>query len=184
MILSKYSNFERKPRDYYQTPLAAVKPLVPHLPSTFTFCEPCAGDGRLIDHIEQLMPGSGCVSAYDIEPQVPDIEELDALELDESHVHGCDYIITNPPWLRTPKSGYLLHRLIERWSDLRPTVLLFDADWLHTVQSSELVRTRLCKIVSIGRVKWIEDSAGTGKENCCWYFFNKTNNGITEFCGR
>ena len=31
-----------------------VKPLIPHLPKTGLFAEPCAGDGRLIRHIEQL----------------------------------------------------------------------------------------------------------------------------------
>jgi hypothetical protein len=74
--------------------------------------------------------------------------------------------------------------MIEHFSNLRPTWLLFDADWMHTEQSSDLIRNRLVKIVSIGRVKWIEDSAGTGKDNCCWYLFDKTNNGETEFHGR
>jgi len=33
--MGKRSNFERKPRDYYQTPFEAVKPLLPHLPDDF-----------------------------------------------------------------------------------------------------------------------------------------------------
>lgn len=182
--MGKRSDYERKPRDYYPTPLAAVKPLIAQLPAEFSFCEPCAGDGRLIDHIESLHSNATCLTAYDIEPQVGDVEELDALELESSHVHGCDYIITNPPWERSKKSGYLLHAMIERFSDLRPTWLLFDADWVHTEQSSALVKDRLVKIVSIGRVKWIEDSAGTGKDNCCWYLFDKNKHSPTEFVGR
>lgn len=181
--MSKRSNFERKPRDYYPTPLAAVVPLLTHLPEQFTFCEPCAGDGRLIDHVESNSGGS-CITAFDIEPQDTDIEVLDALALSEEHVDSCDLIITNPPWIRTKASGYLLHAMIEHFSDLRPTWLLFDADWLHTIQSSDLVKSRLIKIVSIGRVKWIEDSAGTGKDNCCWYLFDKHKIGTTEFYGR
>jgi hypothetical protein len=74
--------------------------------------------------------------------------------------------------------------MIEHFSSLRPTWLLFDADWIHTVQSSELVRTRLRKIVSIGRVKWIEDSAGSGKDNAAWYLFDAIKTGPTEFHGR
>lgn len=181
--MGKRSNYIKIERDKYYTPKAAFMPLLPFLPKQFTFCEPCAGDGRLIDHIEQLTGGT-CVSAYDIEPDNDDIDELDSTELLEQHLEGAELIITNSPWTRTKASGYLLHNLIIRFSDLRPTWLLFDADWLHTIQSSELVQQRLCKIVSIGRVKWIEDSAGTGKDNCCWYLFDKNKNGVTEFIGR
>jgi hypothetical protein len=39
--------------------------------------------------------------------------------------------ITNPPWDRK-----ILHRLIERFSAVGPTWLLFDADWMHTKQSA------------------------------------------------
>lgn len=184
MKLGKRSDYERKPRDYYPTPLAAVKPLIPHLPQSFSFCEPCAGDGRLINHIETLHNSCDCIYAFDIEPQAGDIEELDALDITEQHIAGSDLIITNPPWERSKKSGYLLHTMIEHFSNLRPTWLLFDADWMHTEQSAELVKSRLVQIVSIGRVKWIEDSAGTGKDNCCWYLFDKTNHGETEFHGR
>jgi hypothetical protein len=176
--MGKRSDFERKPRDYYPTPLAAVKPLKAHLPSHFIFCEPMAGDGRLIEHIESISE-SCCSAAYDIEPQGDDIDELDAFDLKESDLLGADLIITNPPWDRK-----ILHPIITIFSDLRPTWLLFDADWIHTIQSSELVKTRLRKIVSIGRVKWIEDSAGTGKDNCAWYLFDKNKLGITEFYGR
>ena len=182
--MGKRSDYVRKPRDYYPTPLAAVVPLMSHLPDEFTFCEPCAGDGRLIKYIEDNKTESLCITAYDIEPQDTDIDELDALELSSEHVKDCDYIITNPPWERSKASGYLLHAMIERFSDLRPTWLLFDADWLHTVQSSDIVKNRLVKIVSIGRVKWIEDSKGTGKDNCCWYLFDIKKQEPTVFYGR
>jgi hypothetical protein len=182
--LGKRSDYERKPRDYYPTPLAAVQPLITHLPESFCFAEPCAGDGRLINHIESLHNSCSCAWASDIEPQGDDIEQLDALELDNQHLAACDVIITNPPWERSKKSGFLLHTMIEHFSNLRPTWLLFDADWIHTQQSSDLVRTRLRKVVSIGRVKWIEDSAGTGKDNCMWYLFDVNKNTPTEFIGR
>lgn len=176
--MGKYSDYERKPRDYYPTPLAAVKPLVTHLPLDFTFCEPCAGDGRLIEHIEHLS-GGGCLTAYDIEPQADDVEELDVFELNSSHVKGCDFIITNPPWDRK-----ILHPMITHLSNLRPTWLLFDSDWLFTLQSAPFVRDRLTKVVAIGRVKWIEDSASTGKENAAWYLFEVDKQKPTEFYGR
>jgi hypothetical protein len=85
-------------------------------------------------------------------------------------------IITNPPWDRT-----LLHPLIEKLSDLRPTWLLFDADWVHTKQSINYL-PRLRKIVSIGRVKWFDKTAG--KDNSCWYLFDKPSDIAVEFYGR
>jgi hypothetical protein len=38
--------------------------------------------------------------------------------------------------------------------------------------------------VSIGRVKWVEDSKGSGKDNSCWYLFDYHHRGPTEFYGR
>ena len=40
--MGKRSDFERKPRDFYPTPFAAVEPLIQHLPQGFAFAEPCA----------------------------------------------------------------------------------------------------------------------------------------------
>ncbi len=42
----------------------------------------------------------------------------------------------------------------------------------------------LKKIVSIGRVKWIEGSSSVGKDNCCWYLFDKSENNGIMFFGR
>lgn len=182
--MGKRSDYVRKPRDYYPTPKAAVVPLISHLPTSFTYAEPCAGDGRLVNHIKELNGNSNCIWSSDIEPQHDSVSTLDALTLSEAQVRDCDFIITNPPWERSKASGYLLHAMIEHFSSLRPTWLLFDADWVHTLQSSDLVKSRLCKIVSIGRVKWIEDSAGTGKDNCCWYLFDKNKIDPTQFFGR
>ena len=65
--MGKRSDFERKPRDFYPTPFAAAEPLIEHLPKHFTFAEPCAGNGVLIDHLE--LNGGICMWASDIEPQ-------------------------------------------------------------------------------------------------------------------
>ena len=60
---------------------------------------------------------------------------------------------------------------------------MFDADWMHTKQSA-IFQKMLKKVVSIGRIKWIKDSKGTGKDNCCWYLFDEKFDGTTEFYGR
>ncbi len=162
--VGKRSEFERIPRDFYPTPYNAVEPLLRHLPQKpFTFCEPCAGDGRLIDHITKH--GGICDKAYDISPLRDDIMPNDALNLTDIKTQ---YIITNPPWNRK-----ILHPMIEQFSNMAPTWLLFDSDWMHTKQSVPYL-TMLKKVVSIGRVKWIEGSSSVGKDNCCWYLFENT----------
>ena len=146
--MGKRSDFERKPRDFYETPIEAVLPLIPHLGYDFTFTEPCAGAGVLINHLEDN--GGKCNFASDIVPQRGDIHMRDYAEIDTKNVLETDYIITNPPWNRI-----LLHPMIEHFSSLCPTWLLFDADWIHTKQSVPYI-TNLHKIVSVGRVRWFE----------------------------
>lgn len=127
------------------------------------FYEPCAGDGALIDQLESR--GHLCVSASDVVPLASRIDVADARDLSEV-VDGAK-IITNPPWDRA-----LLHALIVRFSDLAPTWLLFDADWPHTSQAIPYL-PRLRKIVSVGRLRWIEGTSMSGKDNCAWYLFDK-----------
>lgn len=171
--MGKRSSFDRIPRDYYPTPPEAVAPLLPHLPQDCTYWEPCAGDGALI---RSLAARAMCLFASDIEPRHADIEARDALQ-DTSGVME-EYIITNPPWDRK-----ILHPMIEHFSAMRPTWLLFDADWMHTKQSAHYMPW-LRKVVSVGRVKWIPDSKMTGKDNCAWYLFDQSGQGATEFYGR
>lgn len=170
--MGKRSSFERVPRDFYPTPQEAVAPLLPHLDAHMSFVEPCAGNGALIDALTAA--GHCCVMAYDIEPRRQGIETWDALQV---RYPGFTFI-TNPPWSRD-----ILHRLIVHLSDQAPTWLLFDADWIHTRQSTPFM-DRLRKIVSVGRVKWIKDSPFTGKDNCAWHLFDKPSEALAEFIGR
>jgi len=73
--------------------------------------------------------------------------------------------ITNPPW-----HWDVLDPLITHLSDMRPTFLLLNADLMHNKRMARHMR-RCSKVVSIGRVRWIEGSKNTGMENCAWYLF-------------
>lgn len=172
--MGKRSDFKRIERDFYPTPEAAVLPLLPHLEEETRFDEPCAGDGQLVRHLQEA--GHICEQASDIEPRVGFVNKCDVFKV---AVCEGDMFITNPPWDRK-----ILHPLIDHLMNLGvPVWLLFDADWMHTKQSSEYMD--ICeKIVSIGRVKWFPDSKMTGKDNCCWYLFNPGITGQTEFYGR
>jgi hypothetical protein len=173
--MGKRSDFERIPRDFYPTPYSAVLPLLRHLPDAALFYEPCAGNGALVAHLERH--GHMCIGASDIDPQGEGIVERDVLELSPYLSDGAVFI-TNPPWARP-----VLHPLIAHLSAIAPTWLLFDADWMHTKQSAPYLPW-LRKIVSVGRVKWIEDSPFTGKDNCCWYLFDQSERSAAQFIGR
>lgn len=157
--MGKRSNFERNPRDFYPTPYEAVLPLLPHVHGDFI--EPCAGDGRLIRHLERY--GMKCTYACDIEPMGDGIETLDVLFFG-AQLPSCERIITNPPWERD-----VLHAMIDKFRNHAPTWLLFDADWMFTGQAGPFLK--FCdKIVSVGRVSWMGNGQ-SGMDNCCWYHF-------------
>jgi hypothetical protein len=175
--MGKRSNFKRRELDAYYTPFEAVEPLIPFLQKGQTFCEPAAGDGRLISHLERA--GMVCVAAHDISPSINGFGFLDASMITSSDINNADMIITNPPWDRP-----LLHQIIERCANIASTWLLFDADWMHTKQARH--HLEICThIVSIGRVQWIEGTNQTGKDNCCWYKFDARRYPVeTKFFGR
>jgi hypothetical protein len=168
--MGKRSSFARRKMDDYPTPYEAVLPLLPHLDDICTFAEPCCGELHLVKHLEQH--GMHCVYAGDI------TLGLDALFLADQDLIGIDAIITNPPWTRE-----LLHPLISRFMQLRPTWLLLDADWAHTRQAGAYLG-RCSHIVAIGRVKWIPDSPFTGKDNAAWYRFDQRHQDGPQFFGR
>lgn len=159
--MGKRSDFERKPRDFYPTPYEAVVPLLPHLSHHgVRFCEPCAGDGALVDHLTKH--GHRCASARDIEPRRDDIDKKDALTTLTGNV---SYFITNPPW-----EWGVLDPLITFLSDQNPTWLLLNADLMHNKRMGPHMK-RCLTVVSVGRVRWIAGSKNTGMENCAWYLF-------------
>lgn len=178
--MGKRSNFKRNKRDLYETiEEKAVYPLIPHLECKSKFVEPCAGRGLLIDHLHAI--DMKCVAAYDIKPlkSYHTIKQCDVLNDRLFIPKRADYIITNPPWRRD-----LLHPMIEIFSDRLPTWLLFDADWMHTVQSASFL-DRLVKVVSVGRLRWIKKTKMTGKENSAWYLFDKPKKKrVIKFYGR
>jgi hypothetical protein len=173
--MGKRSSFEPIPLQKYYTPYSAVLPLLPHLPDAVRFIEPCAGDGRLIRHLEKH--GHSCVYACDIAPEGEGIEQRDVL-LGKLELPPCDMIITNPPWERE-----VLHRMIDVFIEHAETWLLFDADYVHTVQSAPYMQ-HCKKTISVGRVQWIEGSKTSGMDNCQWYLFGKEKQDYSKFYGR
>jgi hypothetical protein len=154
--MGKRSNFERREADFYPTPQAATVPLIPYLRGIRSFAEPCSGDGALVRHLESF--GLRCVYAGDIR------NGQDALALD--HYGAADAIITNPPYTRA-----VMHRLIGHFQRIAPTWLLLETDWAFTKQAAPFMPS-CSDIVSVGRLRWIEGTAMSGKQNFAWYRFD------------
>ncbi|QKV17835.1 hypothetical protein [Oricola thermophila] len=157
--MGKRSSFKRRPQDDYPTiDGRAVHALLPFIRDVHFYAEPCAGKGRLIRHLEAF--GKYAAFSGDI------ADGFNALEWDGQSDQPFDAIITNPPWSRP-----ILHPMIDRFQRIAPTWLLFDADWAHTKQAAPFL-PHCSDIVSVGRLKWIENSPYTGKDNCAWYRFD------------
>ena len=166
MTKRAHKKFKRNDRDFYATPESAVLPLLPFLPRNTAFDEPCCGAGDLVAHLEKR--GHVCTNATDLNSghDVFDIKTT-----------AAEMFITNPPWTRS-----ILHPLIVHLSNIAPTWLLFDADWMHTKQSADL-KLYCERIVSVGRVSWMGNGTA-GFDNCAWYLFDKDHQGLTIFHGR
>lgn len=165
--MGKRSSYELKPRDKYYTPLEAIRPLTSLLGDGVTYAEPCAGDGRLVDQLEQLLPGSICPLALDIEPDADWIIQKDAITLTDYDLSNCGFILTNPPY-----TWGVLRPLMDKFISLRPIILLLPADYMHNLRMKPYME-KCIWFKSIGRVKWQEGSKGVGMENSCWYMFDK-----------
>ena len=76
-----------------------------------------------------------------------------------------------------------MHGLIAHFQRIAPTWLLLDSDWASTRQAAPFL-PHCSDIVAIGRVKWIEGSKHTGKDNYAWYRFDIRHKGGPVFHGR
>lgn len=176
-VIGKRSDYELRPRDKYFTPKAAVEPLKGFLAKGVSFCEPCAGDGRLVTHLEEIFDAV-CFLGTDIEPDAEWILEADANDLTEEALQYCELIITNPPF-----TWKILQPLLDKWISLRPTLLLLPADFMHNKRVAPYMK-HCVWVKSVGRVRWIEESKMTGVDNYAWYMFDKDVSDNTQFYGR
>jgi len=172
--MGKRSNFKRNVHDNYPTPFSAVAPLIKHLrlENIREFIEPCAGEGLLIKHLARY--GLICRLGTDIRSGIDIFNLSVTLNIGEA-------VITNPPWTRE-----ILHPLIDHvlGETKHPLWLLLDADWGYTKQAYRHMLW-CTDIVTVGRVKWIEGSKYTSKDNCAWYRFqHSSQNKPTQFWPR
>ena len=191
--MGKRSDFERDPKDFYETPSKAVDILVPHLTGIKRYIEPFYGRGKLTSALERH--GLELVHGFELQTEeelniMPGTHENVEFGVDVLSKNGSspgwwwrahfapDAVIMNSPWRRD-----ILHPAIEKFMHVAPTWALFDADWAHTVQAKELL-PHCSHIVATGRHKWIPDSKYTGKDNSCWHRFDVQHTEGPRFYGR
>lgn len=179
--MGKRSSFDRLSKDLYPTiDPRAVPPVLPFLMAEGirSFVDPCWGWGHSVGPLTRA--GLTCLGRYDIDPKTqikvdPDLPgqqghviQRDGRDLSFADLNGADAIITNPPWSRA-----LLHQLIERWSKMVPTWLLFDANWKNnTTKVPDLITNHCTDFVPVARLKWFPGTDHTEQDNCGWYRFH------------
>lgn len=183
--MGKRSTFERRERDFYPTPESAATPLFKHLNPHSIIHEPCAGDGALFRAWEKWQQELGNLgygyAVSDIAPRLRGIGAIDAM-----HLECCwgDIFVTNPPWPLPGQQGEPTVSIALHLSNLAPTWLLLSADFAHNGYFTKSGLADRCeKIVSVGRVSWMENGTA-GKDNCAWYLFDAKHQGATQFVGR
>jgi hypothetical protein len=170
--MGKRSDFDRIPRDAYDTidnrvipPLELILLHEGYLTGGLLpyFAEPCAGRMAMADMVESAGLGR-CTFAGDVHPRDERAIKFDALKDDLPG--GSKLVITNPPWNRD-----ILHQMISRFASQVPTILLFDAGWMHTKQATQLLDDYCTSIATVGRLKWIPGTGMQAKDDCAWYHF-------------
>jgi hypothetical protein len=166
---ARQSRFGKRALDAYDTiDPRAVAALLPHLDPGTRFIEPCAGKGDLVAQL--VAAGHRCQDAFDIAPRAPGIRQDDALFWEAPHSFWArDIIITNPPF-KWP----LVRELIDHWSEqVALQWILLEAGFAHTKRAGDLMQ-RCRKIVSIGRLRWVEGTAQSSTKDYAWYQFGAT----------
>jgi len=160
MTKRKPGAFKLVPNEKYNTPPAAIDPLIPYLrrSGVKTFVEPCAGDGWLMQYL--VKKGFVCVNAGDIS-HTPSTDARDTTAWRKEAYIGADAVVTNTPW-----SHKLMVEIMLAQTRHVPGWFLINSDWIFTKQSADIMKARCTDIVPIGRVKWFDNKVGF--DNCAW----------------
>ena len=158
--MSKRSNFEKIPKDFYATtdPKAVPPKFIDYIRGK-TYAEPCCGEGDLVDLLADI---AVCRWESDIENRGAG-KIWDAMCLTEHELEKCELIITNPPYTKD-----VLLPMIDHFISLRPTWLLLPSDLAHNIYFKPYMGC-CSRIISVGRLRWFKDSKHTSTENFCWY---------------
>lgn len=162
--MGKRSDFQRVAKDFYPTtdPRAIPEVFIKEIRGK-TYAEPCCGMGDLVDLLADI---AICRWESDIEYRGAG-KVWDAMCLSSHELEKCSLIVTNPPYAKQ-----VLLPMIDHFISLKPTWLLLPSDLMHNQYFGSYMR-KCSKVISVGRIKWFEDSKHTSTDNFCWYFWPK-----------
>jgi hypothetical protein len=149
--------YPKRDRDLYPTPMASVRPLIPHLRAEGIrrFCEPCAGDGDLVRHLEAC--GLTCVYQGDI---ATGQDALAVARFDAT-------VITNLPFSKESKP--VMMALLRHFLATAPRLwLLWPADFAHHDYLKPYM-AQCTTLVRAGRACWF---GGSGFDYVTWFRFD------------
>lgn len=168
---------------FWPTPYKAAKVLSKHLPAYFTYCEPCAGDLRLVKHLKKLKPKAAVTRCFDIIKKHNDVFIKDARTLDLSDMYSSiygepDFIITN-----TPFEYPTINELIEHFMQIKPTWCMVRMHWLSGVSAGRILR-HMKKIVAVGSLDWFDVKATSSTDHYAWILIDAEHSTGPKFIGR
>lgn len=167
------AGYERIPHDFYPTPPWVTKILVNEYYPRLCLApvwEPAAGDGRMAVALED--EGIACIQS-DVQTGK---DFLSTTELPA----GTDCIVTNPPYRDGMAERFVRHAL-----DLTKPVNGFVAMLLNVSFDTaggrvDLFRHRAFagRIVLTKRIRWIEGTTGSPRENHAWFVWDWVLGGV------
>jgi hypothetical protein len=165
------SGYERKERDFYETPEWVTELLLPHIPKSMDVWEPAAGSGKMARALER---GGHTVEQSDITTNI-------------FHPNGDDFlsiinrpwpaIITNPPYALAQQ---FIEHALKMTKSAGLVAMLLRTDYDHAKTRQHLFggcRQFAKKLVLTRRIVWFDGPNAAPSFNHAWYIWDWKNEG-------
>lgn len=171
----RWSKYERKERDLYETPEWVTQALLPHLPKGGVFWEPACASGKMV---RVLRTHTLRVLASDVEPLCERSTKEDFLKTQRD----VDCIVTNPPFDQS--SEFIIHAMTCTKKNKGCFAMLLRTDFDHAKTRRWLFGDNPIfskKLVLLRRITWFEPEPGAkGKSpsfNHAWFMWDWKHDG-------
>lgn len=160
------AGYERRAHDDYQTPGWVTDLLLDAVTLRGKVWECAASDGRMV---QRLRMRGYAVRATDIRPLEGNDYVADFLHRHEMY-GGTETIATNPPYSQAESFVRHAFNLTDGCNGI--VAMLLRHDWDTAGGRRDLSEMLTLKIVITKRIRWVEDSTGSPRENHAWYVWD------------
>lgn len=158
------SGYERREADFYPTPDWVTDVLCENYVLRGRIWEPAAGDGRMARRLRRHYD----VDASDVNAIAGAEGALNFLEVRHPTRYGA--IVTNPPF--SLSESFVRHAINLTDGVNGIVAMLLRHDWDTAGSRRDLCELLTLKIVLTRRIRWIEGSTGSPRENHAWYVWD------------